>query len=99
MLTVVVALVCFHIICVGSLNETSSGCDDTKNCVTLCCNRESDDRSCETLSDSELLDLFRNLSVPQGEVKYANPCDSMSRAEDDEWIFEVCRSVLRSLLD
>lgn len=90
MFTRMVVLVWFHSICVGSMSELSSECDEAGNCVWMCCAWEPNDGSCETLQTSEMFLSFTNYTFPGGfDVRFGKPCDKMERVDDEEWLLEV----------
>lgn len=82
-----VVLFCLHSFCVGSSNE--SGLDEAENGVRICCELEPDGGSCKILKESETLEGFRYLTVPEISLKFGTPCEKMHPVDDDEWSFEV----------
>lgn len=82
-----VVFLCFHSLCVGSLNETSSTCDDTDKCVRLCCDRESD--GCISNFESFAQKLVKNFNLSELELAFGKPCEKMEFVDDFRWKFEV----------
>lgn len=83
-----VVLFCLHSISsAGSLNETSSDCDEIESCVRLCCVWDDQESVCQNVSDPKQFEEFRNLKLYNIDIRHARTCEL--QPFEHEWSFEV----------